>query len=193
VSIAATPPAELQASDTARERAARRALIAGIVVVLGGVGLMFVHFYGGTPDDPEGWFASVGFGAPIVAGGLLAVVGAGLDAPWQWWAAGIAIAPCALVSIVMIPLVIPAVVLLAAGFTEPSPVSRNVVGGVLAGALVASFAVIVFHQDPVTWSGGSSSNIVTTTEATLSVGVGVCVLAVAWAVGSTDKRRRAMR
>lgn len=182
----------VEAAHLRRDR--RRALAAGIVTTVAGVAVMLIHSLGGGPHDngdPEGWFASIGFAAPFIAAGLLAVLGAVVGAPWHWWTAGCALVPCSVVSIVLFPLLGPAMLLVALGLAH-GPSGRRWLGSVLAATLVVSFGIIVFHQDPAEWSGptggGGSSNIITTTEATLSVVTAICVLVVAWAVAVASPR-----
>ncbi|MDH3731284.1 MAG: hypothetical protein OES13_09205, partial [Acidimicrobiia bacterium] len=121
--------------------------------------VMFIHYLGGRPhgnSDRGGWFASIGFAVPFVAAGALAVLGALLNAPWHWWAAGIAVVVCSIVSIVMFPLLIPGIALIVLGSRTCSSRELNLCGGMFATALIAAFATLVFHQDPASWDGGSS-------------------------------------
>lgn len=190
VSSATSRLAPAVSAAVERRRDTRWALAAAAVVVMGGVALAFIHYLGGTDGDPEGWYAAVGFAAPLLGAGVLAAVGALVDAPWLWWAAGVAIVPCSIVSIVMFPLLVPAIVLIVLGLRNSDGHVRERSGVVFAVALIAAFGGVVFHQDPVTWEGGSTSNIVTTTEATMSVVVTVCVVAWGWALAAAPLRRK---
>lgn len=157
----------------------RWAAIAGVLAIAGGVALVVIHYVGGGPhyaDDPEGWYASIAFGAPFVAAGVLAVLGVLLDAGWLWWSAGAVLVACSIVSFVMFPLIAVGIVLIVAGRRARSTLATTVCGLLFATALGAVFAVLVFHQDPATWAGGGSSNIITTVEATLSVVVSSAVV-----------------
>ena len=71
---------------------------------------MFVHYYGGLPGEPEGWSAALGFAAPFIGAGFLALVGTRLGRPALVFSAGVALIPMSALSIVLIPLLIPAVV-----------------------------------------------------------------------------------
>ena len=172
-----------------RTRDARWALFAAGCVLIGGLALVFIHFLGGTEGDPEGWFAAVGIAAPFLGAGALAAVGSFVDAPWLWWAAGFALVPCSIVSVVLFPMLAPAIALIVLGLRDRDGDPREWWGVVLVAALIGSFGFVVFHQDPVTWAGGGSSNIVTTTEATISVVVVVCVVVVGWAIAAAPPRR----
>ena len=164
----------------------RSSTVAGYVTLVAAFGLMTVHYFGGTDGDPEGWFSSVGFGAPFVGVGLMAVVGGQFVRPTLSVAAGAALGPMSVVSVAMWPLLIAAVFL----FLPVGTVRRGdpiLVPMACAAALVAVFGYLVFHQDPVTWvtptGGGGSSNIVTVAEASISLVVTglVVVGAVVWA------------
>ncbi len=182
-------------ANTAAERArdARWDLLAAGFVLIGGLAMVLIHYFGGTEGDPEGWFAAVGFAAPILGAGALAAVGSLVDAPWLWWAAGFALVPCAIVSFVMFPLLAPAIALIVLGLRNRDGDMRERWGVVFVVALIASFGFVVFHEDPATWAGGSNSNIVTTTEATISVVVAVCVVVVGWAIAAAPPRRTQRR
>lgn len=155
------------------------AKVASVAIVAGGVALVFVHYYAGSPGDPEGWFSAIGFAAPYIGAGLVALVGTLRKRAALMLAAGVAVIPMSVLSIVLIPLLIPAVVLvIQAGKVGVNP-SSLVLPAVLAAGLVGALAVVVFHQDPAQWStpdgGGGSSNIVTTTESVIAIATAVTV------------------
>ncbi len=160
---------------------------AGWVTVVAGIGLMVVHFYGGSAGSPEGWFAAAGFAAPIVGAGALCLVGDRMARPLLCVAAGIGLAIMSVVSIVMFPLLIAATIMFAEARNVTGKQETPVVPFVLAAALVSVFGFLIFHQDPATWStpdgGGGSSNIVTNVEASVSLGVVAIVVlgSVFWA------------
>lgn len=169
----------------------RSVVIAGWITVAAGFALMAIHYFAGADGDPEGWFAAVGFGAPFIGAGSLALVGERMAKPMLCAAAGVALAIMSVASFVMFPL------LIAAGFMLSAIRSGASDGGyampmVFAAVLIVVFGVLVFHQDPVTWSSpggdsGSSSNIVTTTEASLSLVSVAAVVAgsIVWSNRST--------
>lgn len=167
-----------------------RAAAAGATVIVAGIGLLFIHYLGGRPHgdgNPEGWLSSIGFAAPFVAAGTLAVFGSLLSARWQWWSAGLAVVACSIVSIIMFPLLVPGIALIALGVRPSSAPALNLCGTLLATALAAAFFTLVLHQDPASWDGGGSSNVVTTFEATLSVTVSVVVLAAGAAIATATR------
>ncbi len=155
-------------------------IIASAVVIAGGVGLVFVHYYGGSPGDPEGWFSALGFAAPFLGLGMLALVGTLRQRPALVLAAGYVLMPMVLVSVVLIPLLVPAMFLTVRSSAEQFRMGDLVLSGLLALGLLVVFGVLVLHQDPVTWltpeGGGSSGNIVTTTEATTAIATSVAVV-----------------
>ena len=158
----------------------RSVAIAGWLTVLAGLGLMAVHYYGGSPDDPEGWFAAAGFGVPFVGAGALCLVGNRTDRPILCVAAGIALMIMSVVSIVMFPLLVAAVIMMTAARNTSANEAKRVVPLLCTAGLVSAFGFLVFHQDPATWStpegGGGSSNIVTGLEASVSLAVVMVVV-----------------
>ena len=165
----------------------RSVAIAAWTTVLAGFALIAVHFYGGSPGDPEGWFSAVGFGAPVVGAGTIALVGIRFDEPALCVAAAGAVAVMSVVSIVMFPLLAAAGIIVAGSVNHSFDARALVVPVITCVGLVGVFALLVFHQDPVIWStpdgGGGSSNIVTTTEATISLMVVIVavIASVVWA------------
>ncbi len=148
-------------------------ILASAAVIVGGSGLVFVHYYAGSPGDPEGWFAALGFAAPFIGVGALALAGTLRRRPALAFAAGVALVPMSVLSIVLIPLLIPAALLIVRAAVEGFRAQDLLVPGLLASGLVVVLAILVFHQDPVSWStpegSGGASNIVTTTEATIAI------------------------
>ena len=138
-----------------RHRAA--AMVTGAITIAAGIAVMVVHNSAGTDGDTEGWFAAAGFGAPFVGAGSLAVIGGALDRPALCVAAGIALHPMSVVSIILWPLLIPAALMVWAGLTN-APRARSLAAALLhAIALIAVFGFLVLHQDPVTWTTPTGS------------------------------------
>lgn len=158
-------------------------IVASIGVVLGGVALVFVHFYGGSAGDPEGWFSALGFAAPFIGVGLLALVGTLRKRPSLVLVSGVALIPMSVLSIVLFPLIVPAVLLIVRSTRERFNPQDLVLPAVLASGLVVVLAILVFHQDPVSWStsdgGGSSSDIVTSLEAAIATSATAAVVLIA--------------
>ena len=156
------------------------ASIAAIATIAGGGGLIAIHHFGGSPGDPEGWFASAGFGAPFIGAGLLGLLGVLKLRPLYCAAAGLALWPMCMISVVAFPLLVPAAMLIAVASRNDVAPNKLFVAAIPALVLAATTWFLVLHQDPVTWTtangGGSSSNIVTTFEATLSIAVVTSVL-----------------
>ena len=159
-------------------------IAAAVAVVLGGVALVFVHYYGGSAGDPEGWFAALGFAAPFIGAGLVALAGTLRSRPALMLAAGAALIPMSVLSIVLMPLILPAVVLIVRSIQERFEPQDLAMPAVLAFGLVVVLAIVVFHQDPVTWStpdgGGSSSDIVTSLEAAIAISVTAAAVLIAF-------------
>ena len=158
----------------------RSVVISGLVTIAAGLGLMAVHNFGGSDGDPEGWFSAIGFGAPVVGAGALALVGAYFKEPALCGAGGVALGIISVVSIIMIPLLVPAGFMIASMRTTSDRLPALAVPTILAVALIAAFGYLVFHQDPASWTtadgSGFSSNIVTGTEAAISVIVSAAVV-----------------
>ncbi|MEO8693931.1 MAG: hypothetical protein ABI658_10475 [Acidimicrobiales bacterium] len=159
-----------------------RASIAAMITIAGGAGLITIHHFGGSPGDPEGWFESAGLGAPFIGAGLLGLLGVRLSCPCYCAAAGLALWPMCLISVVGFPLLIPATVLMVVGVRNDLPSRELAIAAMTALVLAATTWYVVLHQDPASWTtktgSGSSSNVITTFEATLSVSVVTMVLIV---------------
>jgi len=99
------------------------------------------------------------------------------------FAAGAALIPMSVLSIVLMPLIIPAVLLIVRSTRERFEPQDLAMPAVLASGLVVALAIVVFHQDPATWStpdgGGGSSNIVTSLEATIAISTSAVVVLIA--------------
>ena len=163
------------------------AIGSSLAIVLGGVVAAFVHFFAGVPGDPEGVFAALGFGAPFIGLGLLGLLGSLRGNDELVIVAGIVVIPMSLITFILIPLVIPAVGLIqVVGQCNNLSQRRFGISALLVLPLAITLGILIFHQDPATWSspqgGGSSSNIVTTAEASLTIATAsiVVFLAATW-------------
>ncbi len=153
----------------------------GAAVVASGVGLMFLHYYGGSLDDPEGFLSAVGFGSPTVGSGFLTIIGARRRVRSLLFATAVALIPISALSIVTLPLIAAAVAIAREGWRieHRSTRSQSLASATASAGLVSAFIALVVHQDPVSWTtatygGGSSSDIVTISEAMIALGfVGV--------------------
>jgi hypothetical protein len=181
------------------QMSSRSVVISGWATIAAGFVLMAVHYFAGADGDPEGWLAATGFAAPFVGAGCLALVGDRFAKPLLCVAGGGALAVMCVVSIIMIPLVVPAGVMIGSIRNTSVEADSLVVPAIFAVGLVGAFGPLVFHQDPVTWStpdgGGSSSNIVTSTEASISLIVVIVVVlgSVMWSNRTAPERHRAAR
>ena len=169
------------------------ALIAAVVTIAAGGVLIAIHHFGGSPGDPEGWFASVGFGAPFIGAPLLGLLGALKSRPLYCAAAGLALWPMCLISIVGFPLLVSAAMLMAVALGNDLPRRKLFVAAIPALVLAATMWFLVLHQDPVTWTtangSGSSSNIITSFEATVSIAVVSSVLVVCYLLSPRSQAR----
>lgn len=163
----------------------RTTVVAAVVVVIAGIALVPIREFASEPNDAEGALSSVAFAAPFIAAGLIALLGVHRAKPIYSVAAGVALLPISLVSFILIPLLVPAMLLIAIGMTVATQSSNRDVGIsiVVTVGLVAAFAALLVHQDPATWStldsSGMSSDIVTTREATLGLSIVASVLLIA--------------
>ncbi len=178
-----------------RSRSWLRAVPA-VAVTVGGVAAGAVHYFAGSPGMPNGELAAMAFGAPWVMAGVLTLVGTIRGCPTVVAFAGMAAFPISLVSIVLWPLLVPALLLVAQGvsrFNHPAP--RDIgVGFLIAIGLVSAFFLLLVHQDPATWQtpeGGThySSDIITAVEALASLAI-VVTVGVAAAATMLFPRRR---
>ncbi len=151
------------------------AAVIGWAVVLG-----IIHRLGASLDTPHIDLSSVAFGAPFLAAGAATLVGEVRRAPWIVAAGGLALIPMSLLTFspVALPLLIPASFLLAHGLAPTEAWPRS------ALLAVTALAALILHDDPAEWqaSDGSqrgASDIITASEAVLSLALSTSVIAVA--------------
>ena len=144
--------------------------IAAVLLVVAGVAFAFIHAAAGDEGGPEGWLQHLSFGLPLMAAGVVALIGSLERAPWLMVVAGAAAVPICLVSFVGVPAVLPAGVVIAVGAGGlRAPSTRDVLTGIaIVTLLVGGFGYEVLHQDAARWAtadgSAGSSNVVTTTE-----------------------------
>ena len=171
-------------------------IVSAVLVIVAGIALIPIREIASEPSNAEGPLSSVAFAAPFIAAGVVALLGEYRAKPIYSVAAGVALLPISLVSFILIPLLIPAILVIGMGLSRLSAPSNLDIGVsiVLTVGLVVAFAALLVHQDPTSWStptaSGSSSDIVTTTEATLSLTIVAAVLAVAALVGRHPRAPR---
>ena len=168
-------------------------LVAGVVALALGAAIGVIRYVGGSPAERgvEGALGACALGAVIAAPGALALL-ARAGRPRLLIPAGVLLIPLAGVSMagVTLPLLIPAVMLFVAygrrrPQTDPYPpllvaLSSAIVVMLVVAALITLFA----HDDPRSWStpttSGSTSDVITTGEALVSLVFVGAALALGW-------------
>lgn len=154
------------------------------LLVCAGLAFIALHAVGGDAHDPEGPLQHLSFGLPLVAAGLVALLGSVTGRPWLMLAGGLAAAPICMVSFVGLPALVPAgfVIVAAVRRLERQSAREVLAASVIVAVLVGSFFYEVLHPDPAEWTtpdgGGSSSNVITTTESLvviIAVGIALAV------------------
>lgn len=157
--------------------------IASLSVVAGGIAVAVFHHFASTPGGPENWFSSLGFGAPFIGVGLLALIGTERDRPELVIMSALVLWPMSVISIILIPLLLSAVVLIASVSSANFSVLDLAVSAVLASAVAATLAVVIFRETPADWmtpeGPAGSSDIITTLEAGLAVGTALIIVTMA--------------
>ncbi len=170
-------------------------------LVLAGSGLAAIRFVGGSPveDGFEGMLGSVALGAPVMATGVLALLALRVRAVLLLPAA-LVLVPMSFLSfaLVTLPLLVPAVMLFV-GYGRRSAVEA--VSGprgaatlvVVVALLVAAVGALFVHQDPREYTtptgGGSTSDVITTVEALISLVLTAASVAAGWYLSAPDRRR----
>ena len=158
---------------------------------------MVLHYFAGTEGDPEGVWSAIGFGAPFIGIGGLALTGLQFDKPVLCRVSGLCLIPMSLISIVLIPLIVAAVALISLAQETTASEGSYVPPAIFATVPLIAFAILVFHRSPVTWTtpdgdSGGSTDIVTSLEASISVfGVLLALMAaLLWATTNAPDRSR---
>ena len=183
---------EIVDAPTRSARTAGR--VAAVLLVVAGGAFMVIHAAAGDEGGPEGWLQHLSFGLPLMAAGVIALIGSLAHAPWLMVVGGTAAVPICLVSFVGVPALLPAGVVMAVGASGLRAVStRDVLTAIaLVTLLVGGFGYEVLHQDPAQWEtadgSAGSSNVVTTTESVVVLGAVAPALAVAVAYARSFRR-----
>jgi hypothetical protein len=166
-------------------------VVAGFLMAAG-LGLAAIRFAGASPVEQglEGALGSFALGAVVMATGVLALLGlrqrAALLLP-----AAVLLVPMSFLSFagVTLPLLVPAV-MLAIGYGRRSSVEStsaartNLTLYVVVLLLIAAVAALLVHHDPRAYStptgGGSTSDVITTAEALISLALTASSLAAGW-------------
>lgn len=145
--------------------------------------------YSGSEGEPGSLRISVSLVAPFVVAALVALLSHSTDRGRFILAAGAGIIPAAVISVVSLPLWIPAVVLVVVGWrrTEPGPLSEMISCMVVTIGIFAAMIAMLVHRDPLEWVDGTtdqySDNTITASESLLSATIlGVVVVAALAAV-----------
>lgn len=171
-------------------------VVAGFLITVGGIALIPIRLLGGS-GGPESPFASVSFALPFIVAGILAIWCERCNRPLILIALGVAVWPLSLVSIVMIPLALPAAALFASGVRRLSrpPIREALVAAATTTGLIYSFFVLLVHKDPRSWSdqsggGGSTSDIITWAETGISAAILLTTALIVLLTRSASPQRR---
>ena len=166
-------------------------VVAGVLVLALGAAIAVIRFVGGSPAERglEGALGACALGAVIAAPGALALL-ARIDRPGLLIPAGVLLLPLSGVSIVTLPLLIPAVMLLVAyGRRRPPeavqpPLLVALSSAVVIMLVVAALVSLFIHEDPRTWSAptssGATSDVITIGEALVSLLLTGTALLLGW-------------
>ena len=152
------------------------------IVYSAGIGL---NRFLGSEGEPGSLRISVSLVAPFVVAALVALLAHRSGRGRFVLAAGAGIIPAAVVSVIALPLWIPAGFLVVAGWrqTEPGPVSEMVSSLVVTVGIFAAMIAMLVHRDPLEWLDGAadqySSNTITASESLLSATILGLVIIVA--------------
>jgi hypothetical protein len=186
---------EAQAREL-RWRPVIAALASAILIVTGGL-VAAVALADRTPVEPLA--GPVAVGVLLAAPGVVGLLGL-RDRPDLWLAAALGAFLTSLMASVLIVVVLPAGVALAfcwlrqASGTRRSVVHPLVVAVVVQILLVAAAAALFLSEDPRTWedhdSTGSTQDIITNTEAGLSLTGVALAVAAAWVLSRPQRAER---
>jgi hypothetical protein len=161
----------------------------GIVLTLALVGgLVRTAGTSGPERSVAGDWGSLALALVILAPAVLALVGM-QQRPWLLVVAGLLLLPMCFLSFsfLFFPLVVPAVLFLSDAIVRPRRDPRHLAqcgGALLSGLFVIAAGLSLFaHQDPVSWTtatqSGTTSDVITMSEALTAIGFLVAAVAVA--------------
>jgi hypothetical protein len=177
-------------------RPARLAVTVATLLIVAGLGIAALRFFGGSPPEHR-WYDLIGavaLGAIVAAPGVLALL-ARHDRPALLLPAAVVLVPLSFLSfaLVTLPLLIPAVLL----FVDYARRSQTrPIGGLRAtaltilvlGLLVAALLALLVHQDPREYTtataGYGTSDVITAAEALLSLALVGSSLVVGWTLAA---------
>ncbi len=153
-------------------------------VLVGAVGLAAVRYYVSSPA--EGLFAAVSFGAAVAAAAIVAILANRGAQPLLLGGTGLALIVVSGLTVVGFPLGLAGYFwcFLAVRGRQAGRSDGFVPVFAVLALLVASYVSLLVHQDPRSWTtatgGGQDDDIITRFEATVSMGLALAAIAVAW-------------
>ncbi|MDE0067238.1 MAG: hypothetical protein OXN44_10255 [Acidimicrobiaceae bacterium] len=164
----------------------RWVVVACLATIAYSVVIALIRF-AGSEGEPGSLRISVSLVAPFVVAALVALLTHSVGRGRFVMAAGAGIIPAAVISVIALPLWIPAIMLLVAGWRRTTPGSAKEMAAsvfVTIGIFSAMIALLA-HRDPLEWSDGSvdqySNNTITASESLLSATILGLVIIVALA------------
>jgi len=171
-------------------------VVSASLVVFAGVALIVVREVAGDPNEPVGIISSVALSSPFIAAGLISLIGESRSKHAYSVVAGVALLPMSLISLILVPLFLPALALIVLNASRLTALTiyEAVSGVLIAAGLMAALALLFVHQDPTTWTtpngSGGASDIITTFEAQRTLGLVALILAATVFVGRRSIVRR---
>lgn len=165
---------------------------AALLFVPVGLALVVIHYVGAADGLPNAELGALAFGAPYSVLGWLAFLGGRRGRPALTLFASTPLVFMCMISVVLIPLVLPAGFLvvralggLAAGRQQHLGWPEVCLPLVVTAAPVLAFGYLLFHRDPAEWQSdgqtfSSTSDIITVAESVLSLGAVAFAVAVAF-------------
>lgn len=165
---------------------------AALLVMLASVPVAVVPYLLSEDGQPDRLRYSLSFAAPFFAAGLLAWLSDRRGTPTYVMTAGLALVPISVISIIAIPLLVPALMLavLGARASRPGWSAEKAAGIVVILAFIASMMALLVHDDPAVWATAdghqhSTDDLVTGTESLISLAFLAAAFLIAWFV--TDR------
>jgi hypothetical protein len=178
------------------EMSARTAVqTTAVIVIMSAAGLAAVAYYGAEPGEPGRLRYAISFSLPYAMTAVVSLVGLARDTPRHMIAAGFGLIPISVLSIVLLPLIIPALVLVGAGSRLMRPGagwSVEIPAGLVVGlGIVASLVALLVFREDVEWSTPTSHHAGEQTTWTGSLLSWATLAVVLLAAMVRDERNRA--
>lgn len=132
-----------------------------------------IRFFG-SEGEPGSLRISVSLVAPFVVAAVVALIAQSAGRGRFVVAAGAGIIPAAVISVIALPLWIPAIALMVLGWrqTGPGPLKEIVASMVVTVGIFAAMIAMLVQRDPLEWQDGTidqySNNTITASESLLS-------------------------